>query len=336
MGKKVVTLKDVALKTGVSTSTVSRVLSGKECINPKTRDKILSSIKELQYTPNALARGLKLGQSNMIALIIPSIHNLMFPALTRGVEDIARKYGYMVILCNTDENLSVEKNYIQKLHNNWVDGLLVATMMPNSDHIRKLRNNGFPVVLTSRSYDRDIDAFVIDNVEASYDAVCYLIEQGHRKIAFAMGPDLQIYQERFEGYRKALEDHSIPLEDHLVMHEGDGINSFYSLTKELIQKHGCPDAIFASNDTRAIIIMRALYDFGLKIPDDVAVVGFDNIDFSALVEPPLTTVSQPFYEIGKSATKRLIKQIESVRTTGKLEPPEIHVLQAHLLVRNST
>lgn len=335
MGKTILTLKDVAKKTGFSASTVSRVLSDKDCVKAETRAKVLSVVNKLKYTPNTLARGLKLGHSNMIALIIPNIHNLMFPALTRGVEDAARKQGYMVILCNTDENIDVEKTYIQKMHNQWVDGFLVATMMPCSDHIRKLHDEGFPVVLTSRSYDTSIDAVVIDNIAAAYNATCYLITKGHRRIAFAMGPELVLYQDRMEGYRRALEDNGIAFDKSLIMFETDGLDSFYFLTIQIIKSQNPPDAIFASSDARAVIIMRALHDLKIKIPDDVAVVGFDNVDISGMVEPPLTTVSQPLYEIGALAAKKLIRQIQSVRLKGMLDPPVVDVLDTNLLIRGS-
>ncbi|AEC02777.1 LacI family DNA-binding transcriptional regulator [Parasphaerochaeta coccoides] len=338
MGKKkaAVTLHDVANKTGVSVSTVSRVLAGKEYISPRTRQKVMATVAEMNYSPNAMARGLKSGQSNMIALVIPSIHNLMFPVLTRGVEDTARKNGYMVILCNTDEDTDAEKGYITKLRNSWVDGMIFATMLPDSHYIRELRQSGFPVVLTSRAYDKTIDAVVIDNVSASYDATCYLIGKGYRRIAFAMGPDFQLYEDRFQGYCNALKENGIPFDERLVMHETDGVNSFAGLIRKMIEEQGKPDAVFASTDNRAIVIMRTLYDMGFRIPDDIAVMGFDNVDFSSLVEPPLSTVSQPLYDIGATATRRLIHQIRAVRNTGVLDPPVVEQLETHLLIRQST
>lgn len=338
MGKKkaMTTLHDVAHRTGVSVSTVSRVLAGKEYISPRTRRKVLETVAEMNYSPNAMARSLKSGQSSMVALVIPSIHNLMFPALTRGVEDTARKHGYMVILCNTDENTHVEKGYIRKLRNSWVDGMIFATMLPDSDYIRELRQSGFPVVLTSRAYDRTIDAVVIDNVAAAYDATAYLIGKGYRRIAFAMGPAFQLYTDRFQGYRNALEANGIPFDEKLVMYETDGINSFADLTRRMIEEQGRPDAIFASTDTRAIIVMRTLYDMGFHIPGDIAVMGFDNVDFSSLVEPPLSTVAQPLYDIGATAMERLIHQIRAVKERGALDPPTVEQLETHLLIRKST
>jgi LacI family transcriptional regulator len=334
--KGMATLLDVAERTGFSVSTVSRVLAGNVSFPSKTRQKVLDAVKEMNYSPNAMARSLKSGQSSMIALVIPSIHNLMFPALTRGVEDTARKNGYMVILCNTDENADVEKAYIRKLRNSWVDGMIFSTMLPTSGYIRDLRNSGFPVVLTARAYDASIDAVVIDNVTAAYNATNYLLEKGYRRIAFAMGPDFQLYTDRFIGYRKALESHGIPFDENLVMHEEDGVESFTFLTKRLIEEQGKPDAVFASTDTRAIIIMRALYDLGYRIPEDVAVMGFDNVNFSSLVEPPLSTVAQPLYEIGAEATKRLIQQIRNIRKNGNLDAPVVKRLETHLLIRKST
>ena len=158
-----VSLKDVAMEAGVSASTVSRVLSNNPVVNEITRQRVMDAVRLLDYRPNELAKSLKLGHSNTIALMVPSIQNLIFPTIARGVEDTARKAGYTVILCNTDEDVEEEKRYITRLRTRFIDGFIVASMMPGSDHIRKLWQEGFPVVLTSRIYDDTIDAVGIDN-----------------------------------------------------------------------------------------------------------------------------------------------------------------------------
>lgn len=330
-------LKDVAEFAGVSASTVSRVLSGKNYINDNTRKRVLEAVHTLNYSPNVLAKSLKMGRSNTIALMVPSIQNQIFPVIARGVEDTARRAGFTVILCNTDEDTEVEKAYIDKLKNRWIDGFIVSSMLPGSHHIRRLRDEGFPLVLTSRYYDDTIDAVGIDNFQAAYDATRYLVRTGHRRIAFAMGrEELSIYTERCKGYWAALRDSALPLEEELILREYNGTNSFYQLTKSLLAKRVRPDAIFASSDPKAIVIMRAVRDCGLSIPDDISVLGFDNIEISSLLEPPLSTVSQPLYDIGVLAAKKLITQIHHKEKNGKLLNPTVDVMSTDLIIRKST
>ena len=250
-------LKTVAEYAGVSASTVSRVITGKAYVTEQTRQRVLKAIQELNYSPNTLAKGLKMGRTDTIALMVPSIKNQMFPIVARGVEDTARKNGFTVILCNTDENMEIEKQYIQKLKNRWIDGFIVCSMLPNSEHIRQIKTEGFPVVLTSRYYGDAIDAVIIDNYRAAYDAVSYLIKRGHKRIAIALGRrELSLYQKRFDGYIDALKAHNIPIDESLIMNETNGTNSFYHLTQNLLKAvlTGCN---FATSDLR-IVVIRAI------------------------------------------------------------------------------
>jgi Transcriptional regulators len=326
-------LKDVAAHAGVSCSTVSRVLAGKSCVNEKTKMKVLEAVNVLNYHPNALAKGLKMGRTNTIALMIPSIENQIFPSITRGVEDTARKSGFTVILCNTDEDMEVEKEYIDKLKTRWVDGIVVASMLPDSDHIRELSAGNFPVVIANRYYDETISAVGIDNYQAAYDAVSYLIKSGNKNIAIASGRmELSIYERRYQAYIDALKDNGMDIDPELIIQETNGTNSFYYLTQRLIKSGKHFDAVFATSDPKAIVVMRAIKDLGLKIPEDISVLGFDNIEMSALIEPPLSTVSQPLYEIGALAAKKLIKIINGKAST----EPCLDLLKTELLIRKST
>lgn len=332
-----VSLKDVAQHAGVSASTVSRVLSNKPVVNENTRMRVMDAVRLLDYRPNELAKSLKLGRSNTIALMVPSIQNLIFPSIARGVEDAARKAGYTVILCNTDEDVEEEKRYITRLRTRFIDGFIVASMMPNSDHIRKLWQEGFPVVLTSRIYDDTIDAVGIDNEGAAYDATQYLIRAGHKRIAFAMGrEEIPLYMDRYKGYCRALRDGGLPYDEELVIHETSGTGSFYYLIRNLLKKGIQPDAVLASSDPKAFVVMRALHDAGLNIPGDVSVMGIDNVETSAQIEPPLSTVAQPLYEIGALAANKLIRQIHHKEKTGKLAEPQVDILKTDLIIRKST
>ena len=337
MEKSALNLKTVAARVGVSTSTVSRTLSGKGYVNEKTREKVLKAVKELNYTPNTLAKSLKMGRTNTIALMIPSIENEIFPIITRGIEDTARENGFTVVLCNTYEDVNVEKDYIDKLRTRWIDGFIVCSMLPGSDHIRQLKADGFPLVLISRYYDESIDAIVIDNYQASYDAVSFLVKRGCRKIAIALGRiELSIYQKRFQGYKDALKDHGIEINEKLILNETNGTKSFYELTFDLLKSGVTPDAIFATSDPKAIVVMRAVKDFGLRIPDDVQILGFDNIEISSMIDPPLSTVSQPLHEMGVQAANKIISMIMNKGKKDFDSKPGIDVFSTELVIRKST
>jgi LacI family transcriptional regulator len=318
-------------------STVSRVLHNKSYVKEDTRKKVLEAIKVLNYSPNVMAQGLKMGRSNTIALIIPSIQNMIFPDITRGVEDTARRHGFMVMLTNTDEHIEIEKDYINRLRPRLIDGFVIASMMPHSTHITNLWREHFPLVLTLRAYSRKIDAVVIDNKKAAYNAVAYLIERGHKKIAIALGDTaVSLYEERYQGYQEALRNYRISFDTSLVMHEQENVHSFYRLTKKMLETGPLPDAVFATSDARAIVVMRAIYDAGYRVPEDISIIGFDNVDIATLLEPPLTTVSQPLYEIGVLAAERLIYQIQYKEKYGVLEKPEINIVDTNLIIRKST
>ena len=194
-------LKQVAAVAGVSVSTVSRVLNGKSYVNEETRRIVTEAIRKTNYQPNALAQSLKMGRSNTICLMIPSIENLMFPKLTRGVEDEARKNGMTVFLCNTDEDAAIEKSYLETMKQRWIDGFIVCSLSSDAPHIRSLRDEGYPLVLVNRFEESDIgkvDTVTSDNFQIGYDATRYLARIGHKRIAIVCGrEELLLYRERF-------------------------------------------------------------------------------------------------------------------------------------------
>lgn len=333
------TIKTVAKIAGVSISTVSRVLSGKDYVNAVTKEKVEQAIRQTGYSPNVLAKSLKMGRSNTIALMVPDIQNLIFPVIARGVEDTARKYGFTVVLCNTDEDREVEKGYINKLKTRWIDGFIVCSMLPGSDHIRRLREEGFPLVLVNRYWESErIDTVSVNNYQAAYDGITYLLRTGHRRIAIALGREnLPLYTERLRGYRAALESAGIAYDESLVMRETNGSESFLWLTKKMIASGAKPDAVFATSDPKAFVILHALHELGIRIPEEVSVMGFDNVTLSAMVEPPLTTIAQPLYEVGAVAAKNLIRQIHYKEQNGGALPEPVHELMStDLIVRRST
>lgn len=329
-------LKDVADHAGVSASTVSRVLAGKTYVSEATRERVWEAIDTLGYRPNTLAQSLKSGTSNTLALIIPSIQNQMFPHLVRGAEDYARQAGYTLVLCNTDEDLAEEKRYIDTLRGHLVAGFIIATMLPSSDHIRQLREEGMPLVLTSRSYDSSIDVILIDNRLAAYKATNHLIRGGAKRIAIALGNmDLSIYQERLSGFRDALRENDLEADENLLIGNDDDADLLYQRFWSLLDDKSV-DGIFATTDQKAFVAMRAIHDRGLRIPDDVAVIGLDNVEMSSLVEPPLTTVAQPLYEIGRQAVIRVTEMIRYKAEFGTLPPAQTKLLETNLIQRKTT
>lgn len=337
---KRVNLKTIGEMVGVSASTVSRVLNGKSYVNEKTRKKVLEAISKTNYQPNELAQSLKMGSSTAICLMIPSIQNLIFAPICKGLEKVARERGYIVVLCNTDEDEEMEKIYIEKMRSRWTDGFVFACAKANEENVRSLQKTGVPIVLVNRYNEDDIDNIDIvgvDNFKATYDGMKYLISRGCKRIAFAMGEQrLFFYRERLRGYKAALHDSGLEYDDSLVMYGKKSAEDFYHLTQELIKRDENIDAIFASSDPKAIVIMRALHDMGIRIPEDVSVLGFDDVELSAILEPPLSTVRQPFYQFGITAGNALINQIEYKNANGVLPPSKRYILDHEVVVRKST
>lgn len=328
-------IKDVAALAGVSTSTVSRTLSGTVPVSDETRERVMKAVETLNYKPNALAKGLRRGTTKLISLMIPNIMNPIYPAVTRGIEDRARSLGYNVILCNTDEVREIEAGYINNLQVSWVDGYIFATASKESDHIRELHEKDIPVVLLFRGMDLPVDQILVDNFTGAYDAVTYLINQGHRSISIFNGQlSIDLFQERYNGYLKALEDAGIEFDSNLVLQSVNNLErtNSYPDMMEMLKKGIRPDAIFVSSDPMALGIMRAARDFGLRIPEDISIIGFDNLESSAMLEPPLTTISQPLYKMGALAAERLIAQIEN---KGKRKSSRIFKMNTKLIERKS-
>ena len=340
MANNMASIKDIAEAVGVSASTVSRVINGKSYVNEETRKKVLAMVEETNYQPNVLAKSLKMGRSNTICLMLPSIENLIFPAITRGVEDIARKHGFNVILCNTDEDDANEWAYIEKMKTRWTDGFILCSGNGASSYAHDLRSEGIPVVKVNRFTEEDlgsVDTVSVNNYESAYTATKYLIRSGRRRIALAQGTeDLYFYRERYRGYCQALADFGIPYDDALVLRETNGTESFYQITKESMTMSNPPDAFFATSDPKACAILHALHELKLRVPEDVAVMGFDNVSLSSMVEPPLSTISQPLRDMGAVAAKSLIRQINYKAENGTLPPPVSSVLHTDLIIRRST
>lgn len=326
------TIKDVAKKAGVSISTVSRVLSNKVPVNAETRVRVVNAVKELDYQPNLIAKGLKGGSTNTIGLIIPDISNPYYPKIARSVEEQAKKNGYSLILCNTEESLKEELMYVDMLKKRYVDGIIFITVLKESNHILKLKRSGFPVVQLDRCSNPEVDCVTSDNVYGAYIMTKHLIENGHRNIAIIAGNmDMQIYVDRFLGCMMALNEMDVKISDEYIAKNAVTVEDAYESMMKFLKMPQRPTAVFSPNDIKTLGVYKAIRDCNLRIPEDISVVGYDNIDISEYMDPPLTTFEQPVKAMGAQAVERLVDQIEK---TSKIECARI-VLQGSMVIRRS-
>jgi len=327
------TLKDVARVAGVSIATVSRVLNGHEYVSDETRHKVLSTVEELGYRPSQLAISLRTGKSRVFGLIISDIGNPYFASVVRGIEDIAYNNGYSIILCNSDEDPEKEELYINVFLDSSVSGAIVACAREDSVCSKKLLDGSIPVVAMDRRISNlDVDTVVTNNVKGAYDAVTHLIEQGHRRIGYIGGPvHTTTGKERWEGYKKALMDHGVELDPELVKVGNFKQQSGQEAARELLNEEGRPSALFTANNLMTLGALNAIHEEGLKIPEQIAIVGFDDLPWAQSLDPPLTAVQQSAYELGRTAADLLIKRINKPK-----RPITNVTLDTNLIVRKSS
>lgn len=333
MAKKRVTLKTIAKFAGVSTATVSRVLNNSRKVNPEIARKVIEIANNLNYRPNEVARGLVKGKIKTFGVVVPDIDNPFFSKICKAIQNTVRKEGYSVFLYNTDGKAEREKEIIENLIQQLIEGVFMIAPRMNSKEILDLsKEYGFyPVIVDSRVENVMLSAVWVDNVTAFIQATEFLIEIGHRKIGFVAGPlNVANSRDRLKGYLLALENNVIEKDDSLI-YEGDFmISSGYKAAEYFLGLSNPPTAILCSNDLMAIGVLRCLHDRDIRVPEQISVVGCDDIDVTASLYPPLTTVKQPIYEMGEIAAKMMLKYIK----TGKLPPNSI--LHADLVIRNST
>lgn len=303
------TIKDIALRAGVSYATVSRALNNHPEVSKATREKVLHLAKEMGYRPNAIARGLVTKETRTIGLVLPDITNPFFPEVARGVEEAASESGYSVFLCNTDWSSEREEEHLHALMQKQVDGFIVAPSSDQLTHLLKILDAGCKAVFISGviSHPNSV-SIIIDNVRGAQMAVEHLLKKGHRQIGFVGGvQDVATNNERFLGYRKALESWGIGLEWDYIRKGDFRREGGLAVTKELLRLEERPTAIFAANDLTALGVLQAVKEERLAIPQDVAVVGFDDIQFASLPEIELTTIAQPKFQMGRLAFQKLLQ-----------------------------
>ncbi|MGE5598700.1 MAG: LacI family DNA-binding transcriptional regulator [Bacteroidota bacterium] len=303
-----VTIKDVAREAAVSISTVSKVLNHPEYGSAEVRQRVLDTVRRLDYQPHAIARSLVTRRSRTIGLILPDLSNPVFPIVARGVEHAVRKYGYGLILCNTDRDHQTERNYVRMFLEKRVDGIIFFAVL-NRDDIQMIRSRNISTVVIERPLDvPDVDLIRVDNVDGGYLATRHLIGLGHARIGWVGGHEGVIENERLQGYRTALKEAGLGEDDRLIRACDYTVEDGKRVALDLLRLRNRPTAVFAACDIMAVGVLRAAEALGLSVPRDLALVGYDDT-LGVYTSPPLTSVAQPLPDMAREAVRLLIQRL---------------------------
>lgn len=322
------TIQDVAAHAGVSKATVSRVLNRNPHVKEEIRNRVLRAIEELSYRPSAIARNLATNRTNMIGLVLPDITNPYFPVLARGIEDAAHRLGYTLFIGNTDNDPKLEQEYIYKLVGQQVGGIVLISSTLNEEAVGDLADLQTPLVLCDRLIaGTPFDAVLIDNYKAAHEAVSYFIDQGHERIAHLAGPrNIQSAENRKIGYLDAMRFAGLePFVSVGTFSYESGAHQIGAVIDEYK-----PTALFAANDMLALGAMQEIYRRGLRVPEDIAIIGCDDIAFCTMSRPTLSSISIPVYQIGVTAVQLLEDQMKGVSLGSK------NVILEHKLVHRES
>ncbi|WP_297088155.1 LacI family DNA-binding transcriptional regulator [uncultured Draconibacterium sp.] len=327
-------MEDVAKRAGVSIATVSRVLNNNGKVNDATRARILKAIKELKYQPSRVAKRLrsKSVSGNLIGVLIPDIQNPFYVDVLEGIEEVAYNNNYALIMCNFSQDEKKEKLYLEILQSEGIDGIIAAPASEDDIQLKRMVKDGLPVVCVDRGLSNtDVDVVLVNNEDSAFNAVDFLAKQGYKRIAIISGlTTIPSTTYRDKGYVKALEHNGLPVLDELIKHGDSKLPSGVQLCEELLNLPEPPDAIFTGNNLITLGALETIHKRKLTIPDDVAIVGFDDMYWASSLNPPLTAVRQPAREIGKRAGELLIQRInEPERSSIQM------ILNAELMKRSS-
>lgn len=306
-----VTVKEVAKLAGVSTSTVSRVINNDPRISDKTRRRVLECMKRLDYKINNIARSLKTNKTYTIGFLCPELSNDFFMNIAKGVEDELRKFGYSMIVCNSNESIDGEKDRLKLMQEKCVDGIIIIPCSSKGQHLSKAISPGMPVVFIDRIVDGfTADAVLADNINGVYSAVEYLINQGEKRIGF-IGGDINITpaRERYEGYKRAMDDYCIPLEEDIIKFGDFHTESGYKLMKELMELDNPPAKVFIANYFMHIGATKYLINNSEQLKSSVSIASFDDMELSAILGFSCLTVAQPMHEMGIEAARLMLSRI---------------------------
>jgi len=328
------TLKDVAEKLNISVSTVSRVVNNKSYVNPKTREKVLKALEQMNYTPNQVARSLKNKSTNTIGIVVPDISEDFFAYVIKGIDEVLSNNEYSIILCDTGEKPEKEELYLNLLMEKQIDGVILATVSKKHLTLQKLLEKGLPVIFIDNLPNLKVgyDSVMIDNSKASSMAVEHLINLGHKNIGIITGKqDETTGYERLLGYKKALQDNNIKVDENLITIGDFKEKSGYDNMKILIERNKSLTAVYVVSSKMTYGATKAIMEKGLKIPKDIALVGFDVHDSSGLITPSITTIIQPEENIGEVAAELMLKRLKE---NGERHNQKI-ILEPDILIRDS-
>lgn len=326
-----VRLKDVASKAGVSVATVSHVVNNTKPVSEKTKARIEAAIKELSYTPNFLAKSLKENRSKVIGLIIPDISNYYFTEIASIIEQRLNDAGYNMILCNSNENLELEIQHIQQLKAYMVSGMIIAPTTMDFDYRKLVASQDYPIVFIDRKLSTlQGDSIIADGACAVEEAVSYLIKKGHKRIGFiGANRGLSTTANRFLGYQNALKKNGIPLDSSLCVFGEPKINPAMSLCSQLFSQTNI-SALLVSSSLMSIGAVQFFTKNNIKIPEQIALIGYDDYIWSTITAPPLSTIKQPTSEIGYKAAETMLNRLEN----GNIPITEI-LLNSEFIIRES-
>ena len=326
-----VSIKDVAELAGVSTATVSRVLSGKAGVSAALRAQVEEAIKALDYRPNLVARTLRAQQSVTVGLIVSDICNPFFTDVSRAVEDTLYAAGYTVFFCNADENPEKERLYLEAMHAQKVAGLIYSPTRQQTENFEALEILIPTVILDRAVPSAAVDMVLIDNEDAAYRLTRHLIENGYRRIGVLLGAASTTGRERYKGYERALQEYGLSPAQQLVFYQPPRVEDGRSATMQLLESPVRPEAIVTTNSLLGAGALLAIRERGLRVPEDIALASFDETLWARLVEPGVTIIAQPTYEIGKTAAELLLQRIQD---PGR--PARKVILQGQLVIRGSS
>jgi len=328
------TILDVAKLAGVSSTTVSHFINGTRFVSNESREKVEKAIADLGYRPNSLARGLRRGESKTIGLIVPDNSNPFFAEILRSIENIGYSNGYSVILCNSDGDIQKEIAYTELLFTKQVDGIVFITTNNSCEHLQQLIDAGIPIIVVDRDIPlKGTDVLLVDNFQGGYEATRYLIGLGHRRIACITGPSrLTPSADRVNGYKKSLSDAGIDAKPDWVVGGDFQFQGGENGIEKILHLDPRPSAVFACNDMMALGVLRGLRKVHLSVPQDISLIGFDDIAMTSVVSPSLTSVAQPIQKISELAFELLINHIQKKK--GVPEEKRI-VLPTQIIIRES-
>lgn len=327
------TVNDIAIKAGVSPSSVSRVLTGRGYASESTRRRVLEAARELGYMPNRVAQSLRAKQTRTLGLIIADVENSFYSQIAKAVEAVAKDAGYHVVLCNTSDDPSEERHYLDLLSGLQVDGICITPTSGNRATLERLLARNLPIVQLDRRLDNlSADSVLVDNAAGAYQAVRHLLDHGHRRIGILAGSvQVTTGQQRLRGYQRALAEDAVPVDPGLIRSGSFRRDIAADAVRDLLNTSPQPTAIFAANNVLAEVCMVALHERGIRVPEDVSVVAFDDELWMRMIHRPLTTVSQPTVDMARIAATHLLRRLTERAWT---DPVSI-VLAPTLQIRGS-